>query len=48
MGKIVTKEGTEWAMVPWRHLPRGKAYKFKFSSKIGQLVKFKHETVYYS
>ncbi|MGE6553498.1 hypothetical protein ACQKFK_32830 [Bacillus mycoides] len=47
MGKSVTSEGTGWALVPWRHLPRGQAYKFKFVSESGQLVKIKHGTVYY-
>ncbi|MDM5191187.1 hypothetical protein QUF93_00390 [Bacillus hominis] len=47
VGKGVVGEGTGWALVPWRHLPRGQFYTFKFVSESGQLVKVKHGTVYY-
>ncbi|MEB8651914.1 hypothetical protein P4G96_24375 [Bacillus cereus] len=47
MGKGVVGEGTGWALIPWRHLPRGEFYTFKFVSESGQLVQIKHGTVYY-
>lgn len=47
MGKGVVGEGTGWSLIPWRHLPRGQFYTFKFVSESGQLVQIKHGTVYY-
>ncbi|WP_144489393.1 hypothetical protein [Bacillus thuringiensis] len=47
MGKGVVGEGTGRALIPWRHLPRGEFYTFKYVSESGQIVQIKHGTVYH-